>query len=94
MILVNGAEGIGTGWSSSVPQFNPLDIIDQIKRKVKGQSLAGMIPWYRGYTGQIVQTDTHQFVTTGRFKVTAPDLLEIFELPLHKWTGEYKLFLE
>jgi hypothetical protein len=26
--------------------------------------------------------------------VTAPDVLEIFELPLHKWTGEYKLFLE
>jgi DNA topoisomerase-2 len=36
MILVNGAEGIGTGWSSSVPQFNPLDVIDQIKRKIKG----------------------------------------------------------
>lgn len=53
-----------------------------------------MTPWYRGYTGQIVQTDTHQFVSTGRFKVTAPDLLEIFELPLHKWTGEYKQFLE
>jgi DNA topoisomerase-2 len=33
---VNGAEGIGTGWSSSVPQFNPLDVIDQIKRKIKG----------------------------------------------------------
>jgi len=59
MVLVNGAEGIGTGWSSSVPQFSPLDVIDQIKRKIKGQSLAGMVPWYRGYTGQIVQTDTH-----------------------------------
>ena len=28
MILVNGANGIGTGWSSSIPSFNPLDIIE------------------------------------------------------------------
>jgi DNA topoisomerase-2 len=34
MILVNGADGIGTGWSCNVPQFNPLDVIDQIKRKL------------------------------------------------------------
>lgn len=54
MILVNGAEGIGTGWSSSVPQFNPLDIIEQLKRKIKAQSLANLVPWYRGYTGVIV----------------------------------------
>ena len=27
MLLVNGATGIGTGWSSQVPPHNPLDII-------------------------------------------------------------------
>lgn len=31
MILVNGALGIGTGWSSSIPSFNPLDIVECVK---------------------------------------------------------------
>ena len=26
MALVNGAEGIGTGWSTSLPSFNPLQV--------------------------------------------------------------------
>ena len=36
MVLVNGAEGIGTGWSTNVPNYNPRDIIVQIRRKIKG----------------------------------------------------------
>lgn len=34
MILVNGAEGIGTGWSSYVPQYNPREIVRAIKDRM------------------------------------------------------------
>lgn len=34
MVLVNGASGIGTGWSTTVPQFNPIDLIDAIKKRL------------------------------------------------------------
>ena len=27
LVLVNGADGIGTGWSTSVPNHNPRDVI-------------------------------------------------------------------
>ena len=30
----------------------------------------------------------------GKFRVNLPDKLEIFELPLRKWTRDYKNFLE
>ena len=30
MVLVNGAQGIGTGWSTSIPNYNPREII-QVK---------------------------------------------------------------
>lgn len=36
-LQVNGSEGIGTGWSSSVPNYNPLDIIENIRRKIRGE---------------------------------------------------------
>ena len=37
MVLVNGAEGIGTGWSTSIPQFNPRDIVSNLKRLMRGE---------------------------------------------------------
>ena len=30
MILVNGVDGIGTGWSTNIPPFNPSDIVEYI----------------------------------------------------------------
>lgn len=33
--LVNGAEGIGTGWATYIPCYNPRDIIDNLKRVMK-----------------------------------------------------------
>jgi hypothetical protein len=29
IVLVNGAEGIATGWSTSIPMYNPFDVIDR-----------------------------------------------------------------
>ena len=50
MILVNGSDGIGTGWSSSIPNYNPRDIVSNIHKYMKGEELMDLHPWYRGYT--------------------------------------------
>ena len=34
LVLCNGAEGIGTGWMTSVPNFNPLDIVKNIENRL------------------------------------------------------------
>lgn len=34
MVLVNGAEGIGTGYSTKIPNYNPVDITNYIKAKL------------------------------------------------------------
>lgn len=38
MVLVNGSEGIGTGWSSYIPNYDPILIVEQIKNKIKDAS--------------------------------------------------------
>ena len=35
MVLVNGAEGIGTGWSTFIPSHNPLEIIHNLEVLLK-----------------------------------------------------------
>lgn len=49
MVLVNGSDGIGTGWSSYVPNFNPADIVANLRRKLDGDEMEPMHPWYRGF---------------------------------------------
>ena len=37
MILVNGADGIGTGWRTKIPKYNPRDLVANIKRMLDGE---------------------------------------------------------
>ena len=93
LALVNGAEGIGTGWSTFIPQHNPRDLVENIRRLMKGEPFRPIAPWYKGYTGDIEPVDGKHAVT-GKFEILDDDELEITELPIGKWTRDYKNFLE
>lgn len=47
--LVNGAEGIGTGWSTNIPCHNPRDIVRNLQRMMRGETYQQMHPWYKGF---------------------------------------------
>lgn len=55
MLLINGAEGIGCGWSTTIPNYNPLDLVEWIKTWLDGKekTLSPLKPWYRGFKGTI-----------------------------------------
>lgn len=53
MVLVNGAKGIATGWSTYIPCHNPLDICKWIKDKIKGKETKDVFPWFSGFTGDV-----------------------------------------
>jgi len=44
MVLVNGSDGIGTGWSSFVPNYNPREIISNLRLMISGQEPVPMHP--------------------------------------------------
>ena len=43
MVLVNGAEGIGTGWSTKIPNYDPREIVANIKRLLDGNEPLNMV---------------------------------------------------
>jgi DNA topoisomerase-2 len=53
MILVNGSDGIGTGWSSSVNNYDPRLIIANIRHMINGEAFEPMAPSYSGFTGEV-----------------------------------------
>lgn len=94
VVLVNGSEGIGTGWSSFIPNYNPEDIIDNIKRLMNGEEMQEMVPWYRGFSGQIEMTSPGKFSSHGVIRQIDDTTVEITELPIRYWTQDMKEWLE
>uniref|UniRef100_A0ACD5TW45 Uncharacterized protein n=1 Tax=Avena sativa TaxID=4498 RepID=A0ACD5TW45_AVESA len=98
MALVNGGEGIGTGWSTFVPNYNPRDIIANLKRMLNGETVVPMIPWYKGFKGSLTETSSKAtgvtYTITGIIEEVDHTKLRITELPVRRWTVDYKDFLE
>ena len=99
MVLVNGAEGIGTGWSTSVPEYNPIDLAQNLIRKIRGESMEKMVPWYKGFHGKIMESMDNKgntnFISSGVISIDEEkEIVEISELPVKEFTRDYKTFLE
>ena len=98
MILVNGCEGIGTGWRSQLPCFNPHEIIKSIKSKLKGNGFISLQPWYKGYQGEIIENKDNKghYTVIGQYHwdENNPKKVIITEIPIKKWTEDYKYFLQ
>ena len=103
MILVNGSVGIGSGWSTNIPGFNPLDIIECIKIWLDNDGkcliedpddgttislLPELKPWYRGFTGSI-ESVKDKFITYGTI-IKNKNKVEVTELPIGLWTDKFK----
>jgi DNA topoisomerase-2 len=94
VILINGTTGIGTGWSSDVPQFNPMDIVQNIRNLLAGRDINTMLPWYRGFTGTVRRLAENRWITKGRYQVVDDNTLVITELPIGYWTSSFKELLD
>ena len=100
MLLVNGAIGIGTGFSTNIPSYDPLDIVDLLKRMLQSEDLKDLNeedddiePWYRGFKGEIRKIGA-KYHTIGVFKRLAPTKIQVTELPIGYCTFDFKGDLE
>ena len=94
MVLVNGMNGIGTGFSTSIPKYNPIDIVENILNKLEGKEYTDMIPWYSNFKGEIIKINDTSYMSKGKYEITTPTSIRITELPIGKWTDDYKKFLD
>lgn len=57
MQLVNGSVGIGSGYSTFIPNHNPIDIVDWLVKRINGLTPDPIKPWYKGFIGTITITN-------------------------------------
>lgn len=101
MLLVNGCQGIGTGFSTSIPPYNPLDLIRYIKEWIhlrgnESVAKASLTPWFRGFNGKVLYSEnkSSKVETKGVFSRLSDTQIEISELPIGRWTSAVKVVLD
>ncbi|XP_054619787.1 DNA topoisomerase 2-beta isoform X3 [Dunckerocampus dactyliophorus] len=90
MVLVNGAEGIGTGWACKIPNYDPREIVNNISRMLNHQDPLPMLPRYKNFKGTIHELGPNQYLVSGEVSVLDKNSIEIIELPIRTWTQAYK----
>ena len=95
MVLVNGSRGIGTGFSTDIMSYNPIDIINCIRTLLDGKTLVtDLMPYYEGFKGSISAITDSKFLIKGKYEHNGDDKIHITELPIGTWTDDYKAELE
>ncbi len=99
MLLVNGAVGIGTGFSTEIVGHNPMDIVSALRKRLTGAvadlTETKLVPWWDGFRG-VVSVEGRKVITKGCYEFLDDDThrVRITELPVGVWTKDYKAFLE
>ena len=94
MLLINGARGIGTGYSTYVPPCNPKTIKEMLTKHLRGEGNltdVQLSPYFEGFKGTytmdgVVGVYRHGSNGDPEFLVT--------ELPPGTWTADYREWLE
>jgi DNA topoisomerase-2 len=106
MVLVNGACGIGTGFSTQILCYNPFDVINYIRNKLNDVTSSAsfeFMPYYRGFTGVITSIspsakkgggDGMKFLVKGIYSKKNENAIYVTELPVGTWIDQFKELLE
>jgi len=103
MLLVNGSEGIGTGYSTKTFAHNPLELVDRLLAVLANEKqfsdFPSLIPWYRGFEGTITKSTrgVNSFCFKGKchfVRGTNKLELHVTALPIGVWANKYEEYLE
>jgi DNA topoisomerase-2 len=86
-ILAYGASGIGTGYSTDIPCYNPRDLITGVRQCMDNVTPTNFKPWYNNFKGRIIRDSSKKntYITIGVFELSKDSkkfYVRIKELPI------------
>ncbi len=99
LIAINGAKGIGTGFSTDIPSYDPKQVVALLRARLKGEidTISGrnLDPYFYGFKGRISRPNKTTWATHGIYEFNdEKNIITITELPVGMWSQDYKEFLE
>lgn len=101
MNLINRCDGVGWGWSTDCPNYNPMQIMEWIQYFIQNVKDGKpdmfkapiLIPWWRGYKGILFRRKDGKLVTRGYFEMKGTTCY-VLELPISTSEQKYQKFLD
>lgn len=92
VVLLNGAEGMGTGHATHIFQYKPQDLKDAILELLAGKTLTDgkLVPWWHDFVGQVCREENGQVKVTGVFNVVNTTEIQVTELPIGVQSDKYE----
>ena len=92
LILINGSEGIGSGWAQKILPRNPKDVKKEILRYLDGKETRSIKPWFNGFKGEVRFVEGNTWELCGVLEQKNLTTFEVTELPpnvsLDKYTSQ------
>ena len=83
MVLVNGIDGIGTGFQTQIPSYNPADIVKNTRLLINGDEPEPMTPWFKGFKGEI-KKEGDKYTTKGIIDKLPSETETVIRYVIHK----------
>ena len=93
LLLINGSEGIGSGYSTFIPKFKLNDIKNCFINKLNNNKFTNLEPSFENFKGKVIKLDKETYQSYGVYSFDKEKII-ITELPIGYWTEDYKRFLE
>lgn len=90
-ILINGAKGIGTGWSTEIPSFSPKDVISHVKALIQSKTPKPHIhSYYENFIGKIEELpNDNGWIYYGKLEQVNDRVWWVRELPIRYTTSKF-----
>lgn len=93
MLLINGADGVGNGFKSSILNYSVESVVKALKEIIKhGEIKTPVVPYINGFTGTIDKIG-RQVTFVGTVKIIHSTKLHVTELPPGYDNDKYKAVL-
>lgn len=92
MLLINGTKGIATGWNTTVPMYNPIEILEAVREAIKSFPkihLLRLKPWCRGWQGEVVEYSS-EWTYYGKVEKDDEDDYRIVDIPIYMSIDELR----
>jgi DNA topoisomerase-2 len=96
--VLNGTDGVGTGWKTIIPAFHLSDILAALRGRITGDATwaaraDAALPWYDGLTCPVIDASPTAWHSIGVYTVAFPSdarvVVTLLDLPLNTWVGSH-----
>jgi DNA topoisomerase-2 len=88
--LLNGVSGVAVAYATEICAYDPMDILNRVEDLLAGKKpRKRLIPWYKGYTGEVTLGEEGKFQMTGKMETVGRNKVKVTEVPIQYSQEKY-----